>query len=272
LALRSRLATPLHWIRGVLREREFRTVPRVAADPGALGTLGLSPLAAMLRPDAVLVPWTEDHRALEALALPEMTGGVNPGDQRALHALVLGLGPRAILEVGTHVGCSTVSLALAARRVGARIVTCDIADVNDEVRKPWLQYGSRRSPRQLIEAAGCSAQVEFQVSDSLTFLDHVVAQFDLIFLDGDHAAATVYRELPAAFRALRPGGYVVLHDYYPDNRPLFAHDSAIAGPFLAVKRLRDEGVAFSVQPLGTLEWRTRVGSTVTSLALVSRGP
>ncbi len=225
----------------------------------------------MLAPSAVLAQWTEDHKTLAALDLPEMTGGVNPGEQRALHALVLGLGPRAILEVGTHVGCSTVSLALAARRVGARIATCDIDDVNDEAHRPWLRYGSRRSPRELIEEAGCGAHVEFHVSDSLTFLDHAGPRFDLIFLDGDHAAGTVYRELAAAFRALRPGGYVLLHDYYPQNRPLFSHYPPISGPFLAVKRLCDEGADFSVLPLGTLEWRTRVGSTVTSLALVSRG-
>jgi len=198
-----------------------------------------------------------------------MTGGVNPGDQRALHALVLGLRPKAILEIGTHIGCSTISLALAARRIGAHIDSCDVADVNDEGRRPWLRYGARLSPRELLKQTGCSAQVDFHVSDSLAFLQRG-RRFDFIFLDGDHAAGTVYRELAAAFVALRPEGHILLHDYYPENRPLFTHYPEISGPFLAVQRLVREGAAISVLPLGSLAWRTREGSSATSLALVSR--
>jgi len=269
--LRYHVAAPLRWIRGVLGARAFRAVPPVEIDCTPLRRLDPSKLSAMLAPDAVLDAWTEDARTLARLALPEVTGGgVNPGDRRALHALVLCLAPRTILEIGTHVGSSTVSLALAARRVGAQIVTCDIADVNDPSRRPWLDYGSRYAPRELVTAAGCDGIVEFRTSDSLEFLGQRSPRFDLIFLDGDHTAGTVYREVPAALGALRPGGSIVLHDYYPENRPLFPHDQAIAGPFLAVERLRREGAELAVLPLGRLAWRTRAGSNVTSLAVLSR--
>lgn len=269
-AVRGRLLAPLRQVREARRERQFRALPTVSVDAGALGTMDATTLASLLGPEAVLAEWTEDHFLLDALQLPVMTGGVNPGDQRALHALMLGLQPKTVLEVGTHLGCSTVSLALAGRRFGTQIVTCDIADVNDETKRPWLRYGSQLSPKALVARVGCTGSVQFRVSDSLTFLREAGPTLDLIFLDGDHAAATVYRELPLALRALRPGGFVLLHDYFPDCRPLWDDHPPLRGPFLAVERLRAEGAGLEVLPLGALPWPTRSGSTVSSLALVVR--
>jgi predicted O-methyltransferase YrrM len=206
-----------------------------------------------------------------------MTGGVNPGDQRALYHLVRALNPSSLLEIGTHLGCSTVNLALAARGPtdasngnAAPIVTCDIADVNDPVRQPWLRYGSKRSPAALLELAGCRALVEFRIADSCDYLRSADRRFDLIFLDGDHSAAAVYRELPLALKALRPNGLVLLHDYYPDGEPLWPDDPGLPGPALAVGRLLAEGAPIRVLPLGELPWPTRSGSRITSLALVVR--
>lgn len=39
--------------------------------------------------------------------------------------------------------------------------------------------------------------------------------FDVIFIDGDHSASTVSRDLLNSFRVLNNGGTVVLHDTYP---------------------------------------------------------
>jgi predicted O-methyltransferase YrrM len=269
-SIRQRVLAQLARIRGAWRELRFHMLPRVAVDAGALGICDASRLDALLDPGAVSAEWAEDQQVIRSLGLPEMTGGVNPGDQRALHALALGFRPTRILEVGTHLGCSTVPLALVARRTGAELVTCDVVDVNDEISRPWLRYGSTRSPRSLVADVGCSAHVQFSTLDSLDFLRKVRHEFDLIFLDGDHAAATVYRELPLALRALRPGGYVLLHDYYPENRPLWLDEPPIRGPFLAVKRLQAEGAQFDVMGLGVLRWPTRSGSCITSLALMSR--
>lgn len=268
--LGHRLLAPLARIRDIWRHRRFRRLPRVDVDASSLGFLDHLRLESLLDPKAVLAAWVKDQQLIEKLLLPEMTGGVNPGDQRALHALALGLRPTRILEVGTHLGCSTVPLALAARRIRAELVTCDVVDVNDETRRPWLGYGSKHSPRSLISDVGCSAHVQFVTLDSLDYLRKSGREFDLIFLDGDHAAAAVYQELPLALEALHPGGYVLLHDYYPDGRAIWSDDPAILGPFLAVERLRAEGAQIDVMALGTLPWPTRSGSCATSLALVSR--
>ncbi len=136
-----------------------------------------------------------------ALDLPEMTGGVNPGDRRALYYLIRRTKPRSVLEIGTHIASSTVAMALAAARnraegVDTTIITTDIQDVNDPVRRPWEAHRSPASPRSLVEAVGCGQFVEFEISPSIDTLTRPDRRYGLIFLDGSHDADMVYQEIP----------------------------------------------------------------------------
>jgi predicted O-methyltransferase YrrM len=200
-------------------------------------------------------------------------GGVNPGDRRAIFCLVHALAPRSVLEIGTHIGASTIHIAAALRAGGpgarGQLTTVDVIDVNDPVTRPWTRSGSSRAPREMIESIGSGDQTQFVTRPSLEYLAHCGQHYDFIFLDGDHAARTVYREVPAALRALNPGGVILLHDFYPHLRPLWSDGVVIAGPWLATERLRAEGAAFTVLPLGELPWPTKLGSRVTSLAVVT---
>jgi predicted O-methyltransferase YrrM len=181
-----------------------------------------------------------------------------------------------VLEIGTHIWASTVHIAAALRVSAAtggpapHLTTVDILDVNDDATRPWLHYGSRHSPAEMIERMGMSGKVRFVARPSLDFLADAGPSFDFIFLDGDHSAATVYRELPAALRRLASGGLVLLHDYFPGCRPLWPGDAVIPGPWLGVERLRREGAGLTVVPLGDLGWPTKLGLNVTSLAAVVR--
>jgi predicted O-methyltransferase YrrM len=220
--------------------------------------------------------WKEVMGPLTELSITKEAWGVNPGDRRALFHLVCHLRPGRVLEIGTHIGASTVHLAaglLAAHRdtaVSPRLVTVDIIDVNDPVAQPWSQFGASRSPRDLLTQIGCERMTEFVTRPSLEFLGSCGEAFDLIFLDGDHRAATVYREIPAALRVLAPGGSVLLHDFYPGLAPLYPGVDVQAGPFLAVRRLQREGAEIDVLPLGDLPWPTKCGGTATTLALLGR--
>lgn len=217
--------------------------------------------------------WRQAQPALDALAIPDGTGGVNPGDRRAIFHLVCAFGPAAVLEVGTHIGASTTSIASALAAVApparpARLVSVDAADVNDPVASRWAAHGVARSPRQLVESLGHAHLVRFVAARSLDYLAECRDSFDFIFLDGDHSADTVYREVPAALEHLAPGGVILLHDYFPGRRPLWSHGGVISGPADAVERLAAEGVPVAALPLGALPWPTKLGSHVTSLALL----
>lgn len=245
--------------------------PAVAAAARRLGARTPSELHAIFASPPAHAAWETDRRHLEEAGFPDGSWGVNPGDRRALYYLIHGLRPRAVLEIGTHIGCSTLSIALALRRAGSpgpRLWTVDICDVNDPVARPWEAFGAACAPRELCERAGCGDLVTFHPSDSLRFLRHGADHFDLIFLDGLHDADRVYQELPLAVPRLNPGGFLLLHDYFPNQQPLWPGEPAIDGPFRAVRRLQRAGLPVQVQPLGSLPWPTKRNSCRTSLALL----
>ena len=116
---------------------------------------------------------------------------------------------------------------------------------------------------------GMANGVSFVTQNSFVFFDNVQASFDLIFLDGDHSAATVYREIARALEHLRKDGVIVLHDVFPHHRPFWKDQTIQPGPWLAVRRLQREGAGIDVLPLGALPWPTKLGTNVTSLALLT---
>lgn len=238
----------------------------------ALGGISVDS-ADLFRDPAMDEEWRESLSRLNALfGDVERLGGVNPGDRRALYYLVRKLRATRVLEVGTHVGASTLYIASALQKnsaADAKITTVDVVDVNAG-NAFWREAGLSGSPAALAERAGCAELVGFVKRHALPFMAETREKFDLVFLDGDHAAHAVYLEVEAALRALRPGGLILLHDYYPEGRPLFAGGDFIGGPYMAVRRLRQENPAIAVLPLGELPWLTKMGSRMTSLALLHR--
>lgn len=214
--------------------------------------------------------------------LPEMAGGVNPGDQRLIFHLQEYLNPTTVLEIGTHIGASTTHVAAALKSLpncgNRKLFTVDIRDVNCRQTKPWLRFGSEYSPWEMISCLDCSEMVEFITKPSVEFLEYDQMKYDLIFLDGDHSAQAVYQEIPLALERMAEGGCILLHDYFPNLEPLWnanpnsplIQSEVITGVFLAVQRLLREGCEFVVHPLGELPWETKLGSNITSLALLSR--
>ena len=203
----------------------------------------------------------EWERSRPALDIPDGTGGVNPGDRRAIWYLTRYIMPMNALEIGTHIGASTVHIASALRGTPGRLTTVDVADVNAVIDP---------SPLSLVERIGCGRYVEFVQSSSLAYLKSTRRQYDMIFLNGDHREAAVYREIPAALERLAPGGIVLLHDYFPGLMPLWNNGAMIPGPYLAVNRLAMEGNKLAAVPLGSLPWPTKCGTNITSLAVLVR--
>lgn len=249
---------------------------RQTADASALRSAHDTQPAEWLRADRE-AEWAALVRMIDPSRFDARSGAVNAGDQRALYYIARALQPRSILEFGTHVGASTGMLALALRQNSAqltggaaRLVTVDILDVNDPMHGAWKRVGCSQSPRDYMRALGCDALVTFVAERSVNYLKTCREKFDLIFLDGCHAAATVYREIPGALALLSPGGVILLHDYFPDSRPLWADGAVIPGPDLAVLRLRSESVPVMAKPLAALPWLTKNDSNVSSLALLCR--
>lgn len=252
-------------------------VQRIVCDPSRLAGTNQWKLAEALAPEAYADEWGAVEREIMALSVSD-AGGSNPGDRRAIYYLIRHLRLGLALEVGTHVGAATARIAAALRQLKAlglvqeiALATIDLDDVNDPVSGRWVTYNSSRPPREVIKAMNCENFVTFHSGGSLRFFAETRQRFDLIFLDGDHTATTVYQEIPAALRVLKEGGWILLHDYFPELKPLWREGIVVPGPFLGVKRLQAEGVAIRAVPLGDLPWPTKFGSHTTSLALLGRG-
>ena len=220
--------------------------------------------------------WLDSEKEINQFNIPDGAGGVNPGDRRAVYYLINAIKPSSVLEIGTHIGASTVYIASALQKnklaigIDANLTTVDIIDVNCPIKKPWLKHGATYSPSEMVDKMGFGSSIEFVVNNSLSYAAKCERRYDFIFLDGDHSAAAVYQEIPIALDLLNKNGVILLHDYFPGLKPLWANSSFIPGPFLATERFREEGLNVTVVPLGKLPWPTKLQSNVTSLALLLR--
>ncbi|WP_343228670.1 O-methyltransferase [Sphingomonas colocasiae] len=96
---------------------------------------------------------------------------IGPDTGRFIHSLILAKRPARILELGTSYGYSTLILADAAREVGGRLITMDLADYK------------QAHARAMIGRAGLSDVVEFRLGDAVAMIAEDPGPFDLVLLD-----------------------------------------------------------------------------------------
>ena len=89
---------------------------------------------------------------------------------RLLHALIVGAKPRVIVEVGTSYGYSTLFLADAAKAVGARVISLEIANYKQAFAA------------DMMAKAGLSDVVEFRCGDAVELLSGIEGM-DFVLLD-----------------------------------------------------------------------------------------
>lgn len=222
--------------------------------------------------------WRQARVTHERLTRPangrEPAGGVNPGDQRAIFSIVRQLKPSSVLEVGTHLGYSTIHIAQAlqmnANEGGplGHLTSVDLIDVNHSENAPWRRANAPYSPRDAITELGYGDQTTFIKSDSVEFLRATDRSFDLVFLDGDHSAPKVFSEIQLVSRVMSPGAVLLLHDYFPEGKALWNGSLPNTGPWRAIRRLQQQGAPIAPAPLGELPWPTKLNSHRTSLAFL----
>jgi predicted O-methyltransferase YrrM len=204
----------------------------------------------------------DDHR-------PE---SVPQADCFALFALTKAIGARQALEIGTHLGFSTLHIAAALSDNGtpAKLTTVDIVDVNDEEQARYKSFGASMSARQRLRNLGLEHRVEFAVSPSEAFLKRTSETYDIIFVDGDHSEVGAYFDIAWSLMRLSDRGIIVLHDVNDPDDPTPGLDGGQYGVHWALHRLRSH-----VPDIGAVRLRsiTPPGSGTpvpTSLAVVTR--
>ena len=117
--------------------------------------------------------------------------------------------PRKILEIGTSIGFSTVSMAKVIQHYGGKIVTMEI---DAEVAKQAVSN---------FEREGVKEQIEVRIGEARTIISGMNEEFALIFQDvGDKK---LYGEMLEDYiRLLTPGGLLIAEDTL---FPVFDFDS-----------------------------------------------
>ncbi|RIL05002.1 MAG: hypothetical protein DCC71_12010 [Proteobacteria bacterium] len=169
--------------------------------------------------------WLQALRRLyaEPIAFP---ASLSPEAGLLLHALVRNVRPRIAIETGTFVGVSTLWIAgaLAENGDGGRVHSFDT--FGPIGRAPWRDVEMLTGRREFVEAriaeAGLDAFVALHAGDSADAIRalHGAAFGDgdvaFAFVDGDHSAEGTWRDVLAIEPLLPTGGFLVLHDTFPD--------------------------------------------------------
>jgi predicted O-methyltransferase YrrM len=174
----------------------------------------------VLRADAALTDAVRDNAAA---GLPPID--VAPAQGKLLMLLARSIGARAILEVGTLGGYSTIWLARALPADG-RLVTVELEPRHAEVA------------RANLARAGVADRVEVRVGrgvDVLAAMEPADGEFDLVFIDADKASNTEYVE--HAVRLARPGAMVVVDNVVRDGR--VADPASTDAAVLGTRRMAD---------------------------------
>jgi predicted O-methyltransferase YrrM len=257
----------------VARERRrLAKIPKVRFDAGPLRPLSRTQLEAAFADGTIGNAWRSDLDKIgRVMPYVDIYGGVCPGERRAIYQLIAWLKPRRVLEIGTHIGASTLVIAQALAshaEPDSWLLTGDILDVNDPAQGAFSSLGTP-SPREGLSRLGIENRVRFEAKPALQLMRHLDQKFDFIFLDGDHSATSVYQEVATALDLLSPDGLILLHDFYPQGKRIYPSGMVVPGPFVAAQRINSESRGLNFIPLGELPWETKQGVRKTSLALVS---
>jgi predicted O-methyltransferase YrrM len=194
------------------------------------------------------IPWVATLRDLYASPVT-FPASISPEAGLLLHSLVRNIRPRTIVEVGSFLGVSTIWMAAALESAAAdpgQAPTRDgqpqgmihaFDDFGPMARGPWRETDipTSRLPliKESLERARLSHRVTLHPGDSgptiREFRDQLrgpespweskpyTGGVDFALIDGDHTTPGAIEDLWAIEPVLNTGGYIVLHDTFPEQ-------------------------------------------------------
>ncbi len=171
----------------------------------------------LVQPDGAL------EHALEssvAAGLPEIA--VSPNQGKLLHLLARMLRARAILEIGTLGGYSTIWLARALEK-GGRVISLELDPKHAIVAQ------------ENVARARLTHMVDVHVGAALDLLPTLEGPFDMIFIDADKPNIPAYFEW--AVKLARPGALIVVDNVIREGA--VADASSVDPSVLGVRRLNE---------------------------------
>jgi predicted O-methyltransferase YrrM len=161
--------------------------------------------------------------------LESIKGFLDEEEGRCLYETALTAGRQGpCLEIGSYCGKSSVYLGLACKEIDSILFTVDHHRGSEE-QQPGAEYfdpelydprsgriDTFREFRKTIAAAGIEDAVVPIVCSSATAVRCWATPLSLIFIDGGHSPETVRADFRSWSPHLMAGGYLMIHDIFPD--------------------------------------------------------
>ena len=188
---------------------------------------------------------TEVQRRLreETGAMPQagMQIGHNQGSFMAF--LVMLIGARRALEIGTFTGYSALAVA-AALPADGKLICCDVSD-------EWTKLG-----RRAWADAGLADRIDLRLGPAAQTLDHLIAdgqagQFDFAFIDADKENYDRYYE--QCLVLIRKGGLIAVDNVLWDGAVADPKNDSVTTKAIRALNLKmrdDHRIDYSLIPVG----------------------
>jgi hypothetical protein len=138
------------------------------------------------------------------------------------------LGP--LVEIGTYCGKSAMYLGAAAQATTSVLMSVDHHRGSEENQAGWEHHDSTLVDRvsgrmdtlplarRAVEDAGLENHVVLVVGESTRVAAVWSTPLALLFIDGGHGSAVAWADYRAWTPKVAPGGYLAIHDVFPDPR------------------------------------------------------
>ncbi|HOO38110.1 MAG TPA: class I SAM-dependent methyltransferase [Deltaproteobacteria bacterium] len=166
---------------------------------------------------------------VEDIAAMNIKGFLDEDEGTRLYELALEASPLGpCLEIGGYCGKSTVYLGLGCKAKGGVLYSIDHHRGSEE-QQPGQEYfdpelfdeasgriDTFRLFRKAIESSGLEDTVVPVVAPSELVARMWKTPLSLVFIDGGHSYPTVYTDYTSWMQHVVPGGYLAIHDIFPD--------------------------------------------------------
>lgn len=141
---------------------------------------------------------------------PESPGKSSWGTRNILHAFILSLRPKAVLEIGAHIGSASVVMAAALKATGSGQLYC--VEPNPEYFKTLVEFAAKAGVADVVTPLQ-------MLSTDPELRARLPERIEIIYLDANHSYSNAAHDIALADRLLAENGLLFLDDVGPALSP-----------------------------------------------------